>query len=81
MEVFEQQNKRQTGDGGRFFAGLIVGVITSLLVVCVGYVGYQIQQRVESGGRDSQQVNAGSPERYCVGQSGYAGIHDRTVLL
>ncbi len=62
MEVFEQQNKRQTGDGGRFFAGLIVGVITSLLVVCVGYVGYQIQQRVESGGRDSQQVNAGSSD-------------------
>lgn len=59
MEVFEQQNKRQLSDGGKFFAGLIVGIFSSVLVACVGYVGYQIQQRVESGARDSWQVNAG----------------------
>ncbi len=60
MEVFEQQNKRQASGGGKFFAGLIVGITVALLVVCVGYLGYQIQQKVEGGGRGSQQVNAGS---------------------
>lgn len=58
MEVFEQQNKRQNGGDGKFFAGLIVGIAAALLVVCVGYLGYQIQQRVENGGQGSQQVNA-----------------------
>lgn len=60
MEVYEQQNKPQSGGGGKFFAGLIVGIVAALLVVCVGYLGYQIQQKVENGGRDSQQVNADS---------------------
>ena len=59
MEVFEQQNRCQSGGGGKFVAGMIVGIATALLVVCVGYVGYQIQQRVEGGGQGSQQVNAG----------------------
>lgn len=60
MEVFEQQNKRQASEGGKFLAGLIVGIVVALLVVCVGYLGYQIQQKVESNGQGSQQVNAGS---------------------
>lgn len=59
MEVFENQNKRQKSGEGKFLAGLIVGMVTTLLVVCVGYLGYQIQQRVDDG-QSSQQVNAGS---------------------
>lgn len=59
MEVFENQNKRQKNGEGKFLAGLIVGMVTTLLVVCVGYLGYQIQQRVDDG-QSSQQVNAGS---------------------
>lgn len=61
MEVYEQTNKR-TSAGGKehFIAGLIVGISMALLIVCVGYLGYQIQQRVEDSGQGSQQVNAGS---------------------
>lgn len=64
MEVYEQTNKR-TKAGGKehFIAGLIVGMSMALLVVCVGYLGYQIQQRVEDAGQGSQQVNAGSSSR------------------
>lgn len=56
MEVFEQQNKRQPSGKGHFFAGLAVGIVTTLLVVCVGYVGFQIQQKLEE---DSRQVSTG----------------------
>lgn len=61
MEVYEQKNKR-TKAGGKehFIAGLIVGMSMALLVVCVGYLGYQIQQRVDDSRQGSQQVNAGS---------------------
>lgn len=64
MEVFEQKNK-QTKAGGKehFIAGLIVGMSMALLVVCVGYLGYQIQQRVDDSGQGRQQVNAGSSSR------------------
>lgn len=55
MEVYEHTNKHiKAGGKEHFFAGLIVGMSMALLVMCVGYLGYQIQQRVE----ESQQVNA-----------------------
>lgn len=61
MEVYEQTNKRVKASGKEhFIAGLIVGMSMALLVVCVGYLGYQIQQRVEDAGQDSRQVNAGN---------------------
>ncbi len=58
MEIYEQQNRRQTSGKGHFIAGMAVGIVTALLVVCVGYLGYQIQKKVEDGSRNSQQVNA-----------------------
>ncbi len=60
MEIYEQTNKQRSGGKGYFAAGLIVGIATTLLVVCVAYLGFKIQQRVENGQRDSWQVNAGS---------------------
>lgn len=55
MEIYEHTNKHiKAGGKEHFFAGLIVGMSMALLVMCVGYLGYQIQQRVE----ESQQVNA-----------------------
>lgn len=63
MEVYGQENRSQSGGGGKFFAGLFVGIVTTLLVVCVGYLGYQIQRRVENAGQGSQQVNAGNSEQ------------------
>lgn len=59
MEVFDHQNKRQSGQMGQFAAGLVVGIFTTLLVVCVAYLGFQIQQTVENARQESQQVNAG----------------------
>ncbi|MCM1118801.1 MAG: S41 family peptidase [bacterium] len=55
MEVYEHSNKQiKAGGKEHFFAGLIVGMSMALLIMCVGYLGYQVQQRVE----ESQQVNA-----------------------
>ena len=59
MEVYDHQNKRQGGRTGQFAAGLVVGIFTTLLVVCVAYLGFQIQQTVENARQESQQVNAG----------------------
>lgn len=61
MEVYEQQNRRQTGKG-YFAAGMIVRIAATLLVVCVGYLGFQIQRKVEE---NSQQVSSDNS-----GQSG-----------
>lgn len=55
MEIYEHTNKHiKAGGKEHFFAGLIVGMSMALLIMCVGYLGYQVQQRVE----ESQQVNA-----------------------
>ncbi|MFG6356088.1 MAG: S41 family peptidase [Acetatifactor sp.] len=68
MEIYEQQKQQQVSGKGRFIAGMAVGMVTALLVVCVGYLGFKIQQKVENGSQDSQQVNAGSS-----GQGGTLG--------
>lgn len=65
MEVYEQQNRRQASRKEYFAAGMIVGIATALLVVCVGYLGFRIQQKVED---DSQQVSTGGS-----GQEGTLG--------
>lgn len=54
MEVYEQQNEHQPKERAHFFAGMVVGIISALLVVCVGYLGYQIQHKVEES---SQQLS------------------------
>lgn len=55
MEIYEHTNKHiKAGGKEHFFAGLIVGMSMALLIMCVGYLGFQIQQRIE----ESQQVNA-----------------------
>lgn len=54
MEVYEQQNRRQASGREHFAAGMIVGIAAALLVVCVAYLGFQIQHKVEN----SQQVSA-----------------------
>lgn len=59
MEIYERTNKQRSGGKEYFAAGLIVGIATTLLVVCVAYLGFKIQQRVENGQKDSWQVNAG----------------------
>lgn len=60
MEVYEQKKKPKAGGIEHFFAGLMVGISATLLVVCVAFVGYQIQHRVEEGRQESQLVNADS---------------------
>ncbi len=63
MEEYERQNYQPSGSKGQFIVGLIVGVTAALLVVCVGYLGFKVQQRAEESGQESQQVNAeGSSE-------------------
>lgn len=58
MEIYEQQKQRQGSGKGLFIAGMAAGIAAALLVVCVGYLGFQIQQRVENGAQNSQQVSA-----------------------
>lgn len=58
MEVYEQKKKPKAGGIEHFIAGLMVGISATLLVVCVAFLGYQIQHRVEEGRQDSQLVNA-----------------------
>ncbi|MDE7224875.1 MAG: S41 family peptidase [Acetatifactor sp.] len=60
MEVYEQKKKQKAGGREHFAAGLIVGIATTLLIVCVAYLGFQIQQRVETGQQDSRQASAGN---------------------
>ncbi len=58
MEIYEQQKQRQGSGKGLFIAGMAAGIAAALLVVCVGYLGFQIQRRVENGAQNSQQVSA-----------------------
>lgn len=58
MEIYEQQKQRQTSGKGLFIAGMAAGIAAALLVVCVGYLGFQIQRKVENGAQNSQQVSA-----------------------
>lgn len=63
MEEYERQNYQPSGSRGQFIVGLIVGVTAALLVVCVGYLGFKVQQRAEESGQESRQVTAeGSSE-------------------
>ena len=63
MEVYEQKKKPKAGGIEHFIAGLMVGISATLLVVCVAFLGYQIQHRVEEGRQDSQLVNAGNSSK------------------
>lgn len=63
MEVYEQKKKPKAGGIEHFIAGLMVGISATLLVVCVAFLGYQIQHRVEEGRHDSQLVNAGNSSK------------------
>lgn len=58
MEIYEQQKQRQGSGKGLFIVGMAAGIAAALLVVCVGYLGFQIQRRVENGAQNSQQVSA-----------------------
>ena len=60
MEVYEQKNKQKAGGKEHFIAGLMVGIASTLLVVCVAYLGFQIQRGVEDARQDSHLVNADS---------------------
>ncbi len=62
MEEFDHQKKQGDVQIGQFKVGLAVGIFITLFVVCVAYLGVQIQQKVENAGQESQQVNAGGQE-------------------
>ena len=66
MEEYERQNYQSSRGSGQFIAGLIMGMAAALLVVCVAYLGFKVQQRVEDSAGESQQVNAGGSSEEVV---------------
>lgn len=58
MEEYEQQNKQPSDGRGQFTLGVLAGLVAGLLILCMAYLGFKVQLKIEQSNQESQQVNA-----------------------
>ena len=58
MEEYEQQNRQPSDGRGLFTLGVIAGLVAGMLILCMAYLGFKVQLKIEQSSQESQQVNA-----------------------